>query len=144
MTRTLRALALSAALAGTLASCTIPDSAREPRPPAATVVVTETKVQDRTATTTLATTLAETATVAETTVTATETRWAIGDPAATELPGTRLFGPYPDENVCRAYPEATCEEREDGWYLVPGAPEPDAEPDAEPGPAQSEPAEPAG
>ena len=117
MTRPLRALALSAVLAGTLTSCTVPDHLRDAESPTATptvtapapATVTETLSESRAVTSTL------TVTVAETTVTATATRWAIGDPAATELSDARLFGPYPDEQVCKAYAEAMCEKREDGW-----------------------------
>ncbi len=138
MTRSLRALVLSAALAGALASCTIPDSLRDAPPPAAraTVTATSTVMENGTVTSTAETT------VAKTTVTATATRWAIGDPAATELSDARLFGPYPDEQVCDAFPEDKCEEREEGWYLVVGPSSTSRDP--EPSPSHSEPEEPAG
>ncbi|MDR7330748.1 hypothetical protein [Corynebacterium guangdongense] len=141
MTRPLRALALSAVLAGTLTSCTVPDHLRDAESPTATVTApapaTETLSEGRTVTATV------TATVAETTVTATATRWAIGDPAATELSDARLFGPYPDEQVCEAHAEERCEEREDGWYLL-LEPSTDPSTDPKPSPSQSEPEEPAG
>lgn len=132
MTRAQYALALSAVLTGTLTSCTIPDTVRDPESPTVTVMVTETLSESSVVTSTAKTT------IPETTVTTTATRWAIGDPAATELSDARLFGPYPDEQACRAYAELTCEEREDGWYLVvETTTEPSTEP--EPSPSQSEP-----
>lgn len=62
--------------------------------------------------------LTETVSVAETTLTETETRWLLGDPQATELVNQHFFGPYPDDDVCKDYAEAECEQREDGWYLT--------------------------
>lgn len=143
----IRILLLGACTLPLVAACTIPTGGPaahpgDPDSPRVTITATTTatEVRDQEVTRT------ETTTIAQTTVTTTATRWAIGDPAAATNPNEQLFGPYPRREVCEGLAGTRCTEHDDGWYLDLRATETEAaeeENGAEESPASTEPAEPA-